>query len=122
MSARYTGMNPGGAGTLSDADHVWQSVSDILQTPIGSRLMRRTYGSLIPDLIDNPQNAVLRMQLMSAIVIALATWETRIVLSEVDVVFSETAAVTANLSGILTESMEPQSATITLGGSSNGNS
>jgi phage baseplate assembly protein W len=49
--------------------------------------MRRTYGSLIPDLIDNPQNAVLRMQLMSAIVIALATWETRIVLSEVDVVF-----------------------------------
>lgn len=122
MSARYTGMNPEGVGTLSDADHVWQSVSDILQTPIGSRLMRRTYGSLIPDLIDNPQNAVLRMQLMSAIVIALATWETRIVLSEVDVVFSETAAVSARLSGTLTESMEPQSTTITLRSNSNGNS
>lgn len=122
MSARYTGMNPEGTGTLSDADHVWQSVSDILQTPIGSRLMRRTYGSLIPDLIDNPQNAVLRMQLMSAIVIALATWETRIVLSEVDVVFSETAAVSARLSGTLTESMEPQSTTITLRSNSNGNS
>jgi len=122
MSARYTGMNPEGTGTLSDADHVWQSVSDILQTPIGSRLMRRTYGSLIPDLIDAPKNDVLRMQLMSAIVIALATWETRIVLSEVDVVFSKTAAVTANLSGTLTESMEPQSTTITLRGNSNGNS
>jgi len=122
MTARYTGMNPEGTGTLSDADHVWQSVSDILQTPIGSRLMRRTYGSLIPDLIDNPQNAVLRMQLMSAIVIALATWETRIVLSEVDVTFSETAAVSARLSGTLTESMEPQSTTITLRSNSNGNS
>lgn len=122
MTSRYMGMNPQGTGTLSDADHVWQSVSDILQTPIGSRVMRRTYGSLIPDLIDNPQNAVLRMQLMSAIVIALATWETRIVLSEVDVVFSETAAVSARLSGTLTESMEPQSTTITLRNNSNGNS
>lgn len=122
MTSRYMGMNPQGTGTLSDADHVWQSVSDILQTPIGSRVMRRTYGSLIPDLIDNPQNAVLRMQLMSAIVIALATWETRIVLSEVDVVFSETAAVSARLSGTLTESMEPQSTTITLRSNSNGNS
>lgn len=122
MTSRYMGMNPQGTGTLSDADHVWQSVSDILQTPIGSRVMRRTYGSLIPDLIDNPQNAVLRMQLMSAIVIALATWETRIVLSEVDVVFSETAAVSARLSGTLTESMEPHSTTITLRSNSNGNS
>ncbi|MBJ8767890.1 GPW/gp25 family protein [Citrobacter freundii] len=122
MTSRYMGMNPQGTGTLSDADHVWQSVSDILQTPIGSRVMRRTYGSLIPDLIDNPQNAVLRMQLMSAIVIALAAWETRIVLSEVDVVFSETAAVSARLSGTLTESMEPQSTTITLRSNSNGNS
>uniref|UniRef100_UPI0026076D20 ATPase domain-containing protein n=1 Tax=uncultured Sphingobium sp. TaxID=316087 RepID=UPI0026076D20 len=31
-------------------------VRDILTTPIGSRLMRRDYGSLIPELIDQPAN------------------------------------------------------------------
>ncbi|QJT79575.1 GPW/gp25 family protein [Kosakonia sp. MUSA4] len=121
MTARYTGMNPDGTGTLTDADHVWQSVSDILRTPIGSRLMRRNYGSLVQDLIDNPQNNVTRMQLMSAIVIALATWEPRIALSTVDVAFSASGAVTANMSGMLTETMEQQATTITLRGDSNGN-
>lgn len=121
MTARYTGMNPDRTGTLTDADHVWQSVSDILRTPIGSRLMRRNYGSLVQDLIDNPQNNVTRMQLMSAVVIALATWEPRIALSTVDVVFSAGGAVTANMSGMLTETMEQQATTITLRGDSNGN-
>ncbi|NCF07981.1 GPW/gp25 family protein [Kosakonia sp. MH5] len=121
MTARYTGMNPDGTGTLTDADHVWQSVSDILRTPIGSRLMRRNYGSLVQDLIDNPQNNVTRMQLMSAIVIALATWEPRIALSIVDVAFSAGGAVTANMSGMLTETMEQQATTITLRGDSHGN-
>lgn len=34
MTVRYTGMNPDGTGTLTDAAHVWQSASDILNTPI----------------------------------------------------------------------------------------
>lgn len=122
MTVRYTGMNHGGTGTLTDAAHVWQSVSDILNTPIGSRVMRRDYGSLVPDLIDSPQNDVTRMQLMSAVVIALATWEPRITLSIVDVRYSQSGAVEAGLSGALTESMEQQTTTLTLRKSSNGNS
>ncbi len=55
MTERYRGMNAAGTGTLTDEDHVWQSVNDILLTPVGSRLMRRNYGSLCPDLIDSPQ-------------------------------------------------------------------
>jgi hypothetical protein len=58
MTERYRGMNAAGTGTLTDEDHVWQSVNDILLTPVGSRLMRRNYGSLCPDLIDSPQNDV----------------------------------------------------------------
>lgn len=122
MTVRYTGMNPGGTGTLTDAAHVWQSASDILNTPIGSRIMRRDYGSLVPDLIDGPQNDVTRMQLMSAVVIALAAWEPRITLSVVDVRYSQPGAVEAGLSGSLTESMEQQVTTLTLRKSSNGNS
>ena len=83
MTERYRGMNAAGTGTLTDEDHVWQSVNDILLTPVGSRLMRRNYGSLCPDLIDSPKNDVTRLQLMSAAVIALASWEPRIVLDTI---------------------------------------
>lgn len=76
MTATYTGMNPNGTGTLSDTDQLWNSVKDILTTPLASRVMRRDYGSLVPDLIDEPQNDATRLQCMSAAVIALARWET----------------------------------------------
>lgn len=38
MTAKYTGMNQGGTGTVSDSDHLWQSVKDVLLTPLGSRV------------------------------------------------------------------------------------
>lgn len=38
--------------------HIRQLMSDILQTPVGYRVIRREYGSLIFKLIDRPQNAV----------------------------------------------------------------
>ena len=56
MTTRYTGMNPDGTGNLNDMEHLKQSVRDILTTPLASRVMRREYGSLVPDLIDEPMN------------------------------------------------------------------
>ncbi|QUG76375.1 baseplate assembly protein [Erwinia sp. E602] len=120
MTERYRGMNAVGTGTLTDENHVWQSVNDILLTPVGSRLMRRNYGSLCPDLLDSPQNDVTRMQLMSAAVIALAAWEPRIALDTVDVSYSASGAVTAELTGMLIETLEKSSNTITLRSSTNG--
>ncbi|EGG0261964.1 baseplate assembly protein [Salmonella enterica] len=114
MTARYTGMNPDGTGTLSDTDHLRQSVSDILRTPLASRVMRRDYGSLIPDLIDAPQNDVTRLQCMSAAVIALTKWEPRIALNQVDIRWLKDGRAEAALSGIITESMQPLSVTVTL--------
>ena len=61
MTASYTGMNPEGTGALTDHDQLWQSVTKILTTPTGSRVMRRDFGSAIPDLLDAPQNAVTRL-------------------------------------------------------------
>ncbi|EEX7250423.1 phage tail protein [Escherichia coli] len=59
-------------------EHLKQSVRDILTTPLASRVMRREYGSLVPDLIDEPMNNTTRLQCMSAAVIALTRWEPRI--------------------------------------------
>ncbi|CUY74606.1 GPW/gp25 family protein [Serratia marcescens] len=114
MSEKYRGMNNSGTGTLTDADHVWQSANDILLTPIGSRIMRRNYGSLVPDLLDSPQNDVTRLQLMSATVIALAAWEPRLALDTINISYSPTGAVTAEMAGMLTESMEKSAGTIEL--------
>ncbi|MEN4139684.1 GPW/gp25 family protein [Serratia marcescens] len=121
MSEKYRGMNNSSTGTLTDADHVWQSANDILLTPIGSRVMRRNYGSLVPDLLDSPQNDVTRLQLMSATVIALAAWEPRLALDTINISYSPTGAVTAEMAGMLTESMEKSAGTIELRSHSDAN-
>ena len=64
---RITGMN-----------HLQQSIADILTTPLGSRLQRRTYGSLLPGLIDQPDNARTRLRCYAAVASALMNWEPRL--------------------------------------------
>lgn len=73
----------------SEIDHIRQSVVDILTTPVGSRVKRRLYGSLLPSLIDQPGNPANRLRLMSATVMALINWEPRIsvVRSGIEVTF-----------------------------------
>ncbi|WP_238376423.1 GPW/gp25 family protein [Marinagarivorans algicola] len=68
---------------LSGDAHLDQSVRDILQTPIGSRVMRRTYGSGLFDLIDTPVNDDTRLDFVSATAEALRQWEPRIVVERV---------------------------------------
>ncbi|AXF77453.1 GPW/gp25 family protein [Erwinia tracheiphila] len=121
MTVRYTGMNPDGTGLLTDSDQLWNSVRDILTTPLASRVMRRDYGSLIPDLLDAPQNEVTRLQCMSAAAIALTQWEPRIALSGISINYSKDGAVTAELTGIITETMQAAGGVLTLRSGSNGN-
>lgn len=121
MTARYTGMNPNGTGTLNDTDQLWNSVNDILLTPLASRIMRRDYGSLVSDLIDSPQNATTRLQCMSAAVIALTRWEPRIALNKIDIRWLKDGCAEAELAGIITETMQPVQRVLTLRGSDNAN-
>jgi uncharacterized protein len=79
-----TGMNARTGRAISGAAHLQQSIADILFTPLGTRVMRRDYGSLLPQLIDGPINPVMRMRVMAATVIALARWEPRIQVTKVD--------------------------------------
>lgn len=73
-----TGMNAKTGKQLEGLDHIRQSVADILTTPIGSRVMRREYGSLLPELIDQPLNDATLLQAYAATVMALIRWEPRI--------------------------------------------
>ncbi|EDU7763677.1 baseplate assembly protein, partial [Salmonella enterica] len=78
MTARYLGMNRNTGIGISDSEHISQSMRDILLTPVGSRVMRREYGSLLSALIDMPQNPALRLQIMVACYSAIQKWEPRI--------------------------------------------
>lgn len=79
----YIGMSRNDGQAISDTDHLRQSVRDILLTPQGSRLARREYGSLLSALIDQPQTPALRLQIMSAVYVALNRWEPRLTLDSI---------------------------------------
>ncbi|MGQ5780073.1 GPW/gp25 family protein [Serratia sp. IR-2025] len=78
MTANYTGMSRESGRGLNDLEHISQSVRDILITPIGSRVMRRDYGSLLSALIDQPQSPAVNGQVMAACYMAILKWESRI--------------------------------------------
>ncbi|MCU5775857.1 GPW/gp25 family protein [Erwiniaceae bacterium BAC15a-03b] len=80
---KYLGMNRDSGRQIADIDHIRQSVSDILMTPVGTRVMRRTYGSLLSALTDQPQNAALQLQIMSACYMAILQWEPRVQLTAI---------------------------------------
>lgn len=68
---------------LSPDDHLRQSINDIITTPIGSRMLRRDYGSLIPFLIDQPANPATKLKIMAAIATAIVKWEPRVKVRQV---------------------------------------
>ena len=73
-----TGMNRATGKALGDeVEHIRQSVTDILTTPIGSRVKRRDYGSLLPELIDQPFNGITQLRMFGAVAVALMRWEPR---------------------------------------------
>lgn len=77
MMSRTTGQRLGAIA------HLQQSVADILTTAIGSRVMRHEYGSLVPALIDQPDNLATQTRVVSAIVSALMRWEPRLQVDKV---------------------------------------
>lgn len=77
MTTRYLGMNRNTGRAITDAEHIRQSVGDILRTPVGSRVMRRDYGSLLSAMIDQPQTPALELQIKVACYMAILKWEPR---------------------------------------------
>lgn len=78
MAESLTGMDRDTGAELSGVEHLRQSVADILTTPIGSRVLRRDYGSGLYDLIDRPFNDETRVLMVSEVAQALNRWEPRL--------------------------------------------
>ena len=92
-------MNANTGRAIGGVDHLRQSIRDILTTPIGSRVMRREYGSRLFDLIDAPFSSAARLAISAATAEALLMWEPRFALEEVSVQSYEPGHVVIDLIG-----------------------
>jgi len=112
MTAKYTGMSRETGAAVSDLDHIRQSVRDILLTPVGTRVMRRSYGSLLSALIDQPQNAALRLQIMSACYMAILQWEPRLKLTGICYESAFDGSMVVEITGSRTDTAQDFSLTV----------
>ncbi|ACS52119.1 phage baseplate assembly protein GpW1 [Bartonella grahamii as4aup] len=92
---------------LTGIDHLRQSILDILSTRIGSRVMRRDYGSRVAELIDAPVNNAFAVALYAAVAEALDKWEPRFKLKKIDFKWSEAGQVSLSFEGIYLPSGKP---------------
>lgn len=91
-------------GKRLDGDaHLAQSIGDILTTPIGSRVLRRDYGSALFELIDQPMNALGRLRVFAAVADALRRWEPRLRITRIALTGQDGAVLAGGAFGLLLE-------------------
>jgi phage baseplate assembly protein W len=84
---------------LDGIDHLRQSIRDILTTPIGARVLRRPYGSRLPELIDNPYSQPTKLAIIAATAEAIMLWEERIELDQINLTSFHPGKITLELIG-----------------------
>ena len=97
---------------MDGIEHLRQSIRDILTTPIGSRVMRRDYGSRLMALIDAPMNRATLLDIYAATAEAISKWEPRFQVSNVSASSAEPGAVVL----VLTGQYLPEGRAVTLDG------
>lgn len=93
LTSRITGR------PIDQGEHLTQSITDILTTPRGSRVMRRDYGSRLPELIDAPLNGETVVDVFAATAEALDRWEPRLRLRRVEITSSSAGTMALRLTG-----------------------
>lgn len=94
------GVDAGTGERIAGEAHLRQSVRDILTTPIGSRVMRRTYGSRLFELVDAPLNAANVAAIVAASAEALDRWEPRYRVRRIQVAAAGDAHLSIDLDGV----------------------
>lgn len=84
---------------IEGLDHLKQSIRDILTTPIGTRVMRRDYGSRLFELVDAPLTQATLLEIYAATVEALQRWETRLRVIQVRALSAAPGKVEISLTG-----------------------
>lgn len=79
MMSRQIGSN------MTEQEHIRQSIADIIPTPLGSRVMRRNYGTQLADLLDQPISEGLYLKCYSTIYSGILQWEPRIQVSQISI-------------------------------------
>lgn len=97
--ASMDGINATDGMRLSGIEHLRQSISDILTTPIGSRVMRREYGSRLYELVDAPINRQTIIEIYAATAEAIARWEPRFQVTQVKIAGAQPGLVELDLIG-----------------------
>jgi phage baseplate assembly protein W len=95
----FSGLDAKTGHRISGEAHLLASVRDVLTTPIGSRVLAREYGSMLPDLLDAPAGPSLFAEIRAAVGDALTRWEPRLKLSRVQVIASEAGQLDVTLDG-----------------------
>ncbi|MFL9993051.1 GPW/gp25 family protein [Paraburkholderia sediminicola] len=112
------GMNAKTGRATVGLAHLYQSIEKILNTPVGSRIARRDFGSELPELVDAPNNPTTRVRLYAAAATALMRWEPRLKLSRVQLSTEAADAFAGvqalDIEGTTTESGEIVSARVQL--------
>lgn len=103
-----------GRTLLSEQESIQQALADIITTPIGSRIMRREYGSLIFELLDQPTNDSLVLKCYSAIYTAVSRWEDRISISAIVMSSAKDSGLIFDIEGFLMVSGEQMNLRIPL--------
>jgi phage baseplate assembly protein W len=93
------GINSQTGKHLAGIEHLRASIRDILMTPLGSRVMRREYGSRLFDLIDAPMNRSTLADIYAATVEALDRWEPRLQITQVAAVSAAPGRIELDISG-----------------------
>lgn len=79
-------MDRSSGEVIEGVAHLRQSVRDILETPIGSRVMNREYGSRLFELLDDPTDQRFMVDVYAATAEAIRRWEPRFHLERVQLV------------------------------------
>jgi len=93
------GMNINTGRTISDMEHLRQSITNILSTPIGSRIMRRDYGSRLFKRLDAPLTGELLAEIYADVVEALFSYEPRFEVTNVSVVSMDQGHLILDVTG-----------------------
>jgi hypothetical protein len=92
-----SGVNALTGAPMGVLEHIRQSIGDILATPIGTRVMRREYGSALFALVDAPIDRVTVVDIVQATAAALSRWEPRVRVERVEVLTGEPGHLTLSL-------------------------
>lgn len=80
----FSGLDMTTGRPIDGIAHLRQSVGDILSTPLGSRVMRRDYGSELPRLVDRNVDPLTIARLYAATAKAIATFEPRLAIDRIE--------------------------------------